>query len=228
LKRGRRLSSHHDKEPSVPTRPPRRPGRSEIAPQELDDYDYVIARLARLTEEYRTRGPGDYHGALLNCPPLAAGLGRLGAIVRTASRRGSYTDAERELADVVLSVDFGYNGVLPIHLPDMFAVGVRSEAIEAIRRGDLERLTEDERQLVGYVRAVASGGVTDAWWEAIVERLGVRGAIDYTGFVCFLVCTMRLWSALGVRNPSDEEIDELIADLKEGRATIPDPEAHLG
>ncbi len=212
----------------MPTRPPRRPERSEIAPEELADYDYVIARLERLTEAYRTLGPGDYHGALLNCPPLAAGLGRLGAVARTGSRRGSFTDAERELADVVLCVDLGYNGVLPIHLPDMFAVGVRPEAIDAIRSHREEDLAPDELQLVGYVRAVAGGQVTDAWWDAIVARFGLRGAVDYTGFVCFLICTLRMWSAMGVRNPPDAEIDELIASLRDGRREIPHPEAHLG
>jgi hypothetical protein len=211
----------------VPLRPPPQPPRSEIPPEELEDYDYVMNRLGRLTEEYRTLGPGDYHGALLNCPPVAAGLNRLGAVARTGSKRGSYTDAERELADVVLCKDFGYNGVLPIHLPDMFAVGVRPEAIDAIRKDHEEDLTEDERQLVGYIRAVSRGEVTDEWFAAMVERFGLRGAVDYTGFVCFLVCTMRMWSALGVRNPSDREVDELIEGLQGGRVKIPDPEAHL-
>lgn len=208
-------------------RPPPKPARSEVPADEVDDYDYVMDRLGRMTEEYRTLGPGDYHGALLHSPPLAAGLGRLGAVVRTGSIRGSYTDAERELADVVLSVDFSYNGVLPIHLPDMFAVGVRPDAIDAIRAGREQDLTEQERQLVGYVRAVSRGEVTDEWFEAMVERFGLRGAIDYTGFVCFLVCTMRMWSAMGVRNPSDEEIDQLIETLRHGEAQIPNPEAHL-
>jgi hypothetical protein len=212
----------------VSPRPPRPPERSEIPEQERDDYDYVVGRLASLTEEYRMLGPGDYHGALLNCPPVAAALNRLGAVARTGSRRGSYTDAERELADVVLSVDFGYNGVLPIHLPDMFAVGVRPEAIDAIRGGREEDLTADERQLVDYIRQVSGGEVTDASFAVMVDRFGLRGAVDYTAFVAFLVCTMRLWSALGVRNPSDEEIDELIAGLRGGSVKIPHPEAHLG
>ena len=110
----------------------------------------------------------------------------------------------------------------------MFAVGVRPEAIEAIRSHREEDLTPDEFQLVGYVRAVAGGEVTEAWWDAIVARFGLRGAIDYTGFVCFLICTLRMWSAMGVRNPPDTEIDELIASLREGRREIPHPEAHLG
>ena len=33
---------------------------------------------------------------------------------------------------------------------------------------------------------------------------------------------------MGMRNPPDGEIDELIASLREGRREIPHPEAHLG
>ncbi len=208
-------------------RPPARPDRSQIKPEDLESYDYVIERLGSLTEEYRTFGPGAYHGALLNAPQAAAALNRLGAIARTGSLRGSYTDAERELADVVLSVDLGYNGVLPIHLPDMFAVGVRPDAIDAIRSGRESELEPDERQLVEYVRAIANGRVTDELFDAMVQRWGLSGAVDYSAFVCFLICTMRMWSAMGVRNPSDVEIDELIAGLRAGNVTVPAADAHL-
>lgn len=208
-------------------RPPARPERSQVAPADLEAYDYVISRLGSLTEEYRTSGPGAYHGALLNAPQLAEGLNRLGAITRTGSLRGSYSDAERELCDVVLSKDLGYNGVLPIHLPDMFAVGVRPDAIDAIRAGREDELEPDEQQLVRYIRAVAGGTVTDELFDEAVQRWGLSGAVDYTGFVCFLVCTIRMWSAMGVRNPSESEIDQLIADLRGGHAQIPPPDAHL-
>ena len=208
-------------------RPPARPDRSQIKPEDLASYDYVVQRLGSLTEEYRTFGPGAYHGALLNAPQAAAALNRLGAVARTGSLRGSYSDAERELADVVLSVDFGYNGVLPLHLPDMFAVGVRPDAIEAIRSAREFDLEPDELQLVQYVRAVANGRVTDELFDAMVQRWGLTGAVDYTAFVCFLVCTMRMWSAMGVRNPSDAEIDELIAGLRAGAVTVPPADAHL-
>jgi hypothetical protein len=38
---------------------------------------------------------------------------------------------------------------------------------------------------------------------------------------------MRMWSAMGVRNPSDVEIDELIAGLRAGNVTVPAADAHL-
>jgi hypothetical protein len=209
-------------------RPPARPERSEVRAEDLEAYDYVIDRLGNLTEEYRTSGPGAYHGALLNAPQAAAGLGRLGAIARTGSLRGSYSDAERELCDVVLSKDLGYNGVLPIHLPDMFAVGVRPDAIDAIREGRDHALEPDERRLVVYIRAVAAGRVTDELFDEAVTRWGLSGAVDYTAFVCFLICTLRMWSAMGVHSPSEAEIDELIAGLRGGEVKVPPPDVHLG
>jgi hypothetical protein len=211
----------------VQQRPPARPDRSQIRPEDLESYDYVIERLGSLTEEYRTFGPGAYHGALLNAPQAAAALNRLGAVARTGSLRGSYSDAERELADVVLSVDLDYNGVLPLHLPDMFAVGVRPDAIDAIRSGREAELEPDELELVRYVRAVANGDVTDELFDAMVNRWGLSGAVDYTAFVCFLLCTMRMWSAMGVRSPSNAEIDELIAGLRNGDVTVPPADVHL-
>jgi hypothetical protein len=211
----------------VQQRPPARPDRSQIRPEDLESYDYVIERLGSLTEEYRTFGPGAYHGALLNAPQAAAALNRLGAVARTGSLRGSYSDAERELADVVLSVDLHYNGVLPLHLPDMFAVGVRPDAIDAIRSGREAELAPDELELVRYVRAVANGEVTDELFDTMVNRWGLSGAVDYTAFVCFLVCTMRMWSAMGVRSPSNAEIDELIVGLRNGDVPVPPADVHL-
>ena len=61
----------------------------------------------------------------------------------------------------------------------------------------------------------------------MVQRWGISGAVDYSAFVCFLICTMRMWSAMGVRNPSDVEIDELIAGLRAGNVTVPPADAHL-
>src|SRR6185437_7363502 len=118
--------------------PPKRllplPSREQIEDSELPDYDAVIKRQAKLWAGAPTDSNA-YFGALLNSPPLAAAVVQLGAVFRTGSLRGTYSDAERELVDVVLGVDLGYNTILKLHLPDMVAVGVRLEAIEAIRSG---------------------------------------------------------------------------------------------
>lgn len=203
------------------------PARESIPPEELDDYDLVVGRTKKLAyPDYDL--PARYFGALLNSPPLAAGLVRLGRFVREGELRGSYSDAERELVDVVIAHDTGYNGFLTVHIPDAIAVGVRFEAIDAIRSGDESALTPEEKQIADYTRAVISGTVTDDAYEAIVARLGERGALEFTGFITFLLMTTRNWQALGVPNPTDAEIDALIESLRSGRAEIPDPAARIG
>lgn len=203
------------------------PAREDIAVEDLEAYDHVVARTARM--DYRTYDtPARYFGALLNSPPLASAIVNLGTLVRQGELRGSYTDAERELVDVVLGTDFKYNGLFTVHLPDAVAVGVRIEAIEAIRAGREEELTPDERQIVDYARAVVRGEVTDESHAAMCARLGDRGALEFTIFIGFLLMVVRLWQALGVPDRTDEEIDQLMRGLRDGTIDIPERHARIG
>lgn len=202
------------------------PARDEVAAAERDAFDRVVERTARIHgwDSIQAR----YFGALLNAPPLADVLVTFGRQMREGQLRGSYTDAERELVDMVLATDLGYNGILDVHIRDALAVGVRPEAIEAIRKGHEADLTPEERQIVAFTRQVVAGEVTDERYAAMVERLGRRGALEFTIFVGFLLMTVRLWQALGVPDPTDDEIDDLFAGLVEGRIDIPSPDARIG
>ena len=62
-----------------PKRLPTPPGREDVDPAELDDYDFVSQRTQKRYSEYAT--PKAYFGALMNSPPLAA------ALVEEASKR---------------------------------------------------------------------------------------------------------------------------------------------
>lgn len=204
-----------------------KPPRDAVAPDELEDYDFVEARTTSIDyEAFDT--PARYFAAMLTSPPSAAQCVRMGQHVRKGALRGMYTDAERELIDVVLAKDLGYNSILTVHLPDAFAVGVRPEAIVAIRSGDESALTDDERQIVEWARAVVSGTVTDERFARMVDRLGERGTVEFTLFVSFLLMTMRMWQALGVPDPTDEDIDRLVAGLIDGSIPTPDPDARIG
>jgi hypothetical protein len=203
-----------------------KPRREDVAPEELADYDAVEERTRRVDYGHYDV-PARYFAALQNSPPLAAGLVRMGTLVRQGGLRGSYSDAERELIDVVLGTDLGYNGIFTVHLPDAIAVGVRAAAIKAIRSGDEEGLTDEERQIAEYARQVVDGTVTDESHAALSARLGERGALEFTVFVGFLLMTIRLWQALGVPNPTDEEIDRLVEGLLDGSVPVPDPTARI-
>ena len=204
-----------------------RPDRDEIPESERAGFDAVVERTQRLAyERYGT--PAQYFDALLNSPPLAAALVRLGTLVRQGQVRGTYSDAHRELIDIVYSKDYGYNSFLTVHLPDAFAVGVRPAAIEAIWSGREEELTEDEAMIVAYCRQVARGEVTDEAFAALSQRFGKRWVVEYTMCCAFIFMTLRLWQALGVPDPSDADVAQLLRELLDGSADVPDPMARIG
>ena len=172
---------------------------------------------------------GPYFGSLANSPPFAAMLARFGTLVRTRGERSdTYSHADRELVDQVLCADWGTNVVQLLHVPDGLAAGVRLEAIEALRSGDESRLTDDERQLADYIRRVEGGTVTDEAWDALVGRMGVRGATEYTVFIAFLIMTIRLHQAFGFPDPSDETIDALVAEFRSGTRSLPNFKERIG
>jgi hypothetical protein len=208
-------------------RPPKPPRREEVAETERANYDLVVARQQRLWDA-APRNSDVYFGALLNSPTIAAAFASLGRVMREGQLRGTYSDADRELVDMVLSVDLGYWAILALHIPDAVAVGVRVGAIEALWRGNEDQLTEDERVLVAYIRAVAGGTVNDEQFGALVQRGDLRTAVEYTAFICFLLMTMRLWQGLGVPDPTENEIDELIAAYRSGAGPQLDPHARIG
>jgi hypothetical protein len=206
---------------------PARPDRDEIDPLDLADYDEVVARQAKLWEG----APSDsnaYFGALLNAPPVAAGIAVMGRLMRSGQARGTYSDADREFVDMVMSVDFDYRAIMALHIPDAIAVGVRLEAIEALWDGREDDLTPREQLLAAHVRAVVAGRVDDERFERLVAELGQRTAIEYTAFITFLLMTMRLWQALGVPDPPRAEIDELLASYRAGTGPVLDPGARIG
>lgn len=208
-------------------RPLKPPTRKEIDEPELADYDLVVARQKRLWADAPLNSDV-YFGALLTSPTVAAGLATLGRVMREGQVRGTYSDADRELVDMVLSIDFDYRAILALHIPDAVAVGVRLEAIEALWQRREAGLTSDERFLVAYIRAVAAGTVDDERFDALIERMGKRGAVEYSAFIAFLIMTMRLWQALGVPDPTTAEIDDMLAGYRTGTAPVQNPAARIG
>jgi alkylhydroperoxidase/carboxymuconolactone decarboxylase family protein YurZ len=208
------------------TRLPAAPPFEQIAEEERSDYRHVVERTARVHEP---DGPASkYFGAVLNSPPLAAALVRLGTQVRRGQVRGTYTDAERELMDVALAVDLGSNAILVVHIPDALAVGVRPQAIRALLERSDDELTQDERQLVTLARDFVAGNVRAESYATLEKRFGKRGAVEFTVLLGFLVMTIRLWQALGVPDPSDGEVRELMQGLESGSIPVPDPSARIG
>jgi hypothetical protein len=211
------------------------PARSTFDdPADLEAYDAVAKRrrgMGMATENPELGAPdvGDYFGALLNSPTMCAIAARMGTFVRTAGERpGTYSHADREFVDQVLSAEWKTNVVLGLHIPDGVAAGVRLEAMEALRYGREDELTEDEQLLARYIRQVVSGTVDDETFGAMRERLGARGVVEYTGFILWLQWIIRMMQVLGVEDPDDAQIDALLAGLKDGSVAVPNFRERLG
>jgi hypothetical protein len=206
-------------------RPPQQPQRDEI---ELEAYESVAQRFRAMRtdrpDEVRfADDAGPYFGSLLNSPPLARVLTQFGTIVRRAGERpDTYSHADREFVDQVMSADWRTGVVQRTHIPDGLAAGVRLEAIEALRAGAEDALTDDERFLATYIRGVCTGAVTDELYAQMEERLGRRGTVEYTIFIAFLQMTIRLHQAFGAPELSDEEVVTMLSEFRDGTRELPD------
>jgi hypothetical protein len=204
--------------------------RELVAEDEREMFDRVVARQNALTWKGRpsdeTAGP--YFGPLMQSPPVSDLLSALGIFYRTRGEtNNSYAHADREWVDIVLGTELGSNAVVISHIPDAIAVGVRPEAIRAIRTGQEYELTDAERQLAEFIRAVIHGGVTEELFAGIVERFGTRGAVEYATCVTWLLLTTRTLQALGFGDPTDEQVAELVQQAIDGTAEIPNPRERI-
>jgi hypothetical protein len=196
--------------------PPRQPRREEIEEAELAAYETVIERARRMGAPDPESDAG-YYGRLMLSPLMGNQLSEMGRIVRARGERGdTYSHADREFVDQVLSVDFGTNVVQMLHVPDALATGVRIEAIEALRAGRDEDLSAEESQLADFIRRVVGGRMNREAWEAMEARIGERGALEYTIFILFLQLTMRMFQAVGMPDPPDSDIDALLTEFNDG------------
>jgi hypothetical protein len=109
-----------------------------------------------------------------------------------------------------------------VHLSHALSVGVRADAIAALRSGREDELAEGERQLTEFIRAVADGRMTRALWLGLEDRLGERGVVEYTMFVCFELLTLRLQQAIDLEGAMFEgrspvlDLDRMFEEYRSG------------
>jgi hypothetical protein len=213
-------------------RPIAQPKRSEVLPHELELHDAALQRW--LTGYKPDAKPEDEPtaplalAAELHSPRYAVAIGAMGTASRTAGDQpGGMAHIDREWVDQVLSYDLGYYNMLETHTPDAIATGVRVEAIEALRDGRENDLTEREQLLTAFIREVATRSVTDETWDAVEQEMGTRAAVEVTIFACYFQFLVHLFMAFGGPITPREAIDDLITDIKEGRRELPDWRAHI-
>jgi hypothetical protein len=193
------------------SRPPAPPNRENIPIYELEALDNLVGR-------FRGVMPEGYFGVLANTPPLGWRLASAGRAMRQRGNyEGTYSHTQREFVDQIMMQDFGTNAFRRLHTNDALSAGVRVEAIEAIRGGrEDEVLTDDEKLLARFIRAVISRTLDDDTWAAVEAQIGERGTIEYAIFVAFLQLILTLYHAFGLPPDADEEVQGVIDRFKAG------------
>jgi alkylhydroperoxidase family enzyme len=197
--------------------------RADVSPDDLSTYDRVLERFRPGTDPSEPLKLDGYFGALLHSPPFAGVRQDISSMIRTAGERdNTYSHMQREFVDQVLAVELQTNVLQKRHVPDAVAVGVRIEAIDALRARRDEDLTDDERLLARFIRQVVNGTMVDETWDAMEAQLGTRGVVEYTFLITVIALTARQFQAFGMPDPSDSEIDKLLDDLRSGSQELPD------
>jgi hypothetical protein len=206
------------------TRLPAPPERSEFSdPEELEAFDRTVERLKMFyLGDPETFKPGGYYGALLNSPLLSDAISELALLARSAGNRpNTHSHADREWVDQVLSKMWGYYGVLGMHTADALGVGVRLEAIEALWEEREDDLSDDEKLLTAYIRQVATGTTDNETFALMLDRLGKRGLVEYTMFICHLQRVLRLFQTFGIPSPTLEQIHQMNREFRDGTREVP-------
>jgi hypothetical protein len=177
-------------------------------------------------QEIGNTGAGEYFGAILNSPTIAYAYREMGSFYRSRGERpDTFKHWQREWADVVLGKDLGWH--FDTHLGDALANGVRPDAIRAVYEGHEGDLTDEERQLATYVRAVIHGGVDADLYRGLERLLGRRGAVEYTAFCGHLIMTARLIQAFGTPGKSEVEYLAVLDHYVSGRREVPNPKRRV-
>lgn len=206
------------------------PDRESFNDEERDIFDEILARSKRFFEsvpanagqEYRLT---PYFQGLLQSPIAAKLWSNFGDFYQPAENRGSFTHRQRELAELtagmLLKNLMGKRFLAAIHVADAVGVGLAATDIKAIYEERFEDLSPEDRQLAEYVRATMQGKLTPELFEALVERMGRKTAVEYTSYVCYRVGGMMgvaaMWGIQG-RVMTPDQGEEVLQAYLDGTA----------
>lgn len=163
------------------------------------------------------------YGQLLHSPELAWHIANLGALTRLRSERDdTFSHSDREWVSQVLYVETGITYFQRIHVGDGLGVGIRPEAIDALHEGREWDLTEDERLLTAFIRAVLNRTMTVELWDAMEVRIGTCGAVDYSILICVHMLVSTLTRALNFYPEYGRKgVDRVVQAYKDGVLEVP-------
>jgi hypothetical protein len=206
---------------------PRIPTRAEIPVEELLAWDEFQVRFEKVRTdkyalEYRHRIAGGFFG-LMCSPRLAAQLTHGGKpAMAQQGKPGSFTAADHEFIDLVLSFDSGHWGLLANHVPFAVASGIPTSTVRALRDKRESELSEADRQVVAFIRATRDGTITNEMWAAMVKRIGSeRGVVELMYFTLHLLMHVRLIQAFDEVQILPHELEDLLQKLERGEYPLP-------
>lgn len=182
------------------TRPPLEPpDGTGLTAIEREAFDAILARERRKSASIAGENAPPHisplYIGLLQSPVLASLVAQLTSFFMLAEARGSYTNRQRELVDLVLTSELKTALVAFMHVSDAVGVGIDPDTIDAILDGEHARLAPQDRTLVRYVLKVARGQSTEASYAGVVELMGSRAAAEYTTFIGCKIMLMRIIQA---------------------------------
>ena len=147
--------------------------RSDIPAEQHAEFDAIVEVL------HGVRGP---FAVLMHSPGLAQKVMQAGAQVRLGS---TLSPVERELAVIAVSREKDARYEWAAHVKAGRAVGMREEAIEAIRnREDVSGLEPDERDIATFVRQLLrTNKVEQSVFDALVSRHSERWVVELAATV---------------------------------------------
>ncbi len=219
------------------SRIPKLAERSEISEDELASYDKMIglgekdSRTPLRVKAYGKPHPKHTSGypAMMASPAIYAAWRTVAPAFIRGQAAGRFTSTDHDIVDLVLSFDSGHWGLLPQHTFFFMAGGGRFELIEALRNGREEGLTDEERNLVQFIRQVALGNMTDEAWDWMKKRLkgDERGLFEYVFMILYLQVHVRLMQAYDIPAITPKEYDEVLNELRNGTwQPMPDLDAY--
>ena len=106
--------------------------------------------------------------------------------------------------------------------------GIALEAIEALRDDRLDRLGDDDRQYVAFVRAVQAGTMTDELWQRQVALLGSeRATVESAVLYLHIQMGMRMSQVFGQQPSIDAAaLQAALDEARAGSIKRPDLEAY--
>lgn len=211
-----------------PGRAPKLADRDGVPEDELSVYDEAYELVLKYSADNewsagRPRVEGEpyafsYRVAWTNAPILFSALNQAASVTTyLAGTPGYYQPADHELVEFTLGFDAGYWAFHAGHTANAIVAGVRTEALRSLRTGKEEGLTDDEKLIVRFTRAVRDGEMTDDLWNQMIERIGtLKGTIGLAYQVSISNAILQMMSVFGVPAITPDDWDQLIEAYEKG------------